>query len=62
MSKKNSGLIAELIMLILKQAALAVQDLLDGRIDVSKIDLDKARAGLIALPRLPEEGDDLPAD
>jgi hypothetical protein len=58
----KNNLIVELVMIVLRQAAQAVQDLLDGKIDVSKIDLDKARAGLIALPRLPEEGDDLPAD
>lgn len=58
----NKNAIVEIALLILKQAAAAIQDLLDGRIDVSKIDLDKARENLIALPRLPEEGDDLPAD
>ena len=47
--------VLEIVLLLIKEAAQVIQDLKDGKIDPAKIDLDAARAGLIALPMLPEE-------
>jgi len=48
------ALIIEIIALALKQVAQLAEDLQNGTIDVSLIDLEKVRAGLISLPLLPE--------
>jgi hypothetical protein len=47
--------IIQIILLVLRNAAQVLQDLKEGKIDPDKVDLDKLRSDLIALPDLPEE-------
>jgi len=47
-------IILAIVAELLKQVAQLIQDLQDGKIDPAKIDLDAVRAGIIALPKLPE--------
>lgn len=51
------GKVWEVILMVFRSALQVIQDLKDGKIDVSKIDLDADRSKLINLPLLPEEPD-----
>lgn len=47
------SLILQIIVALFKEIADLADDLQSGKIDASKIDLDKVRSGLISLPNLP---------